>query len=557
MEAPNIEIPRYDQKKYGINLEEFKYDENITPELIMPQLNDLLQKLNLTNQFKGSTGEKLLNNPNFFSFMNNYFFPAENFLNEEVYPNPIKMKNYILTLDELLISILNNPSQLDSINGDKIDLGKLVKYMCVIFFKKPDLLKKIKKFIEKAFNIKKLKTLEYVLQNTSNTEWNLSKETSQQKKRASETQNMDTSKKQKIQTPNLKKRPRSKDDGVDSMETLMKKMDIGEEEKMLQEGGMMSEDGDSTTTTTAASTDLTIPDQQLADAGTGTGTGTTNSIGIINVPALNITSLRQYGVTGNTMGQMDYNENPNLVKPPSSQTQEGLHLSTELVQAQNANPIADLTQDQRSSLNQDYQNFQRGATDLQRTSDQAIYESDKAFVEAHPGTTAAQYIAQQMVPNPQQGEEEKMLQEGGMMSGDDDSTTPPASNILPFTDNQLAGPPFSVQNGTDPGTGTDRETGPTSPQTSMGIVSNRQHQQTSMPIVSDRQQTSMQAVQHRNIGDTKQTLSIKPSLIRVVQERLKDLIREKRQILDENERVIDELNRQDPEWFRGKFSGSF
>ena len=292
MEAPNIEIPEipmYDQKIYGINLEEFKNDEDITPELITPQLNEILQKLNLTDQFKGSIGEKLLNNPNFFSFMNNSFFPAENFFNKEVYSNPISMRNYIMALDQLLINILNDPSQLNKINGDGIDLSKLVKYMCVIFFRKPDLLKKIKKFIEKSFNIKQIKTLQYVLDNTSNSEWDLSKQTSQQNKRKSPTESPTkdtTSKKQKFSPTdeipiNISKNKRGRD--FDSLETAMKNMKIegegqGEGEgEMLQEGGMDDEGSTSTLAITGNQLVGTPANLRGPDPPTNTILATTNT----------------------------------------------------------------------------------------------------------------------------------------------------------------------------------------------------------------------------------------------------------------------------------------
>ena len=523
MEAPNIEIPRSDQKKYGINLGEYKYDEDITPELITPQLNDLLQKLNLTNQFKGSIGEKLLNNPNFFSFMNNYFFPAENFFNKEVYSNPILMRDYIMVLDELLINILKNPSQLDKINGDKIDLSKLVKYMCVIFFRKPDLLKKIKTFIQNSFNIKQLKTLEYVLQNTSNTEWDLSKQTSQQKKRASETQNMDTSKKQKIQTPNLKKRPRSKDDGVDSMETLMKKMDIGEEEKMLQEGGMERENGTTITNTNLAAL-LNQPNTLL------------NVMNLNNPHAVMQTGILGTIVPSHCFGLVNTD--------PTAARNIGRELSQE-----HGKPIINLTPEQQTILNQHYKtNYYNPAERYQSTINTLSAARDYEFAinQQQQGIRSpAVYINQAnnqslaYVP----GQQNVVPgQEGGMETEGNNSNT---TNNLAITDAQLTGNSPNLRVPPEVNVG-QQNVG----QQSVVPVQQNVGQQTVVPVQQNVGQQNVVPVGQTQFQTSSQTMTFQPSLIRAANEQLKHETKLLNNFLKENRKEIDALN--DPDWIEKK-----
>ena len=148
---------------FNINLEDYKLGKDITPNDIKKFLDPVLDKMNLSSSFYKSDGAKLLD-PKILKLFNNSIFPAENFLEQNIFNDPVKVRDTILFLDDTLFYIIQKPELLNSMNENKTDLSKIIRNMIVVFFRKASLLKKVKSaWLDKKY----LETLSKQARNTN------------------------------------------------------------------------------------------------------------------------------------------------------------------------------------------------------------------------------------------------------------------------------------------------------------------------------------------------------------------------------------------------------
>jgi len=175
-----MNMDKIDFDSVKVKLSDYKFEPDIELNDIKKLIDPVINKMDMSKSFSKDNLSKFLQ-PDVLKLLNDIIFPTQNFFKFNVLNNPVTIKKYLLLIDNIIFYILQNPKSLDPINKNKSDFSKIVKQMCILYLKKPSIVKKIKTFLEKAYNVPQIKTLQYVLDNTTKEEWITSKEFKQKK----------------------------------------------------------------------------------------------------------------------------------------------------------------------------------------------------------------------------------------------------------------------------------------------------------------------------------------------------------------------------------------